>query len=249
MRTGRLRRRAITALGAVVLIACQSPPPPAVPAPAAAVSTALADWGQRYAALAASGGSVLRFDAAHSTVRIFVYRGGRAARLGHNHVLTAPRFGGFLYLPTAGAGGAQFDLEFRLDELQFDDPPIRAALGTAFAAELTADDRANTRAHMLGDDNMQAGLYPFVRIHGLGVTGEGPALAAELAVEMHGQRRTFRVPLTVEGLPVRALVAGSLVLRQSDFGVRPYSALGGLIAVEDAVRVDVNLVAEPAPVQ
>jgi polyisoprenoid-binding protein YceI len=248
MTTGRPRRRAIAALGAVVLIACQSPPP-AVPAPAAAETTALADWGQRYAALAATGGSLLRFDAAQSTVRIYVYRGGRAARLGHNHVLTAPRFGGYLYLPPAGAGGAQFDLEFRLDELQFDDPAIRAGLGTAFAAELTADDRANTRAHMLGDDNLQAGHFPFVRIHGLAVIGEGPALAAEVAVEMHGQRRTFLVPLTVEGLPLRAVVAGSLVLRQSDFGVQPYSALGGLIAVQDAVRVDVNLVAEPTPIQ
>jgi hypothetical protein len=49
------------------------------------------------------------------------------------------------------------------------------------------------------------------------------------------------VPLTVTGWPERLQVTGSLVLRQTDFGVQPLSVLGGLLAVEDAVVVEFTL--------
>ena len=49
------------------------------------------------------------------------------------------------------------------------------------------------------------------------------------------------VPLTVTGPPQYLQVQGSMVLRQTDFGVRPYSVLGGLLAVQDAVVVDFTL--------
>lgn len=231
-------------LAALVLAACAATPPaPMAPASATvAEQSAEAQWQARYAALAGDGGTVLRLDPQRSSVRIEVFRGGRAARLGHNHVLAAPEFTGFVFLPAAGTAGAQFDLEFRLDRLAIDDPQARARLGPAFAAELTAGDIANTRAHMLGEDNLQAQRYPFVRIHGAHITGEGSRLAADVDIEMHGQRRSISVPLEVEGLPRQVRASGAFVLRQSDFGVHPYSALGGLIAVEDAVIVDFTLV-------
>lgn len=209
---------------------------------AAADQSAQSEWSARYAALASGGGAVLRLDPQRSTVRILVFRGGRAARLGHNHVLTAPAFAGYLFLPSTGTEGAQFDLEFRLDSLDIDVPRERAALGAAFAAELTPGDIAGTRAHMLGEENLQAARFPFVRIHGAGITGEGSHFAAQVVVEMHGVQRTMPVPLTVTGLPGKVQAAGALVLRQSDFGIHPYSALGGLIAVQDAVIVDFTLV-------
>jgi hypothetical protein len=242
--TWRAVRAASCALcAAAALLACGSVPQSggaaAAPVPASAMDT----WSRQYAALAASGGTLLHLDPQRSSVRILVFRGGRAARLGHNHVATATAFGGFLYLPGNGAAGARFDLEFRLDALQLDAPDLRASLGAPFAAELTPGDIANTRSHMLGDDNLQADRYPFVRIRGLQVSGEGPDYAVDVECEMHGRKQTLRVPVRVEGLPERAAVSGSLVLRQSDFGVQPYSALGGLIAVQDAVIVQFTLVA------
>jgi polyisoprenoid-binding protein YceI len=49
------------------------------------------------------------------------------------------------------------------------------------------------------------------------------------------------VPLSVEGLPDRLSVTGSLVLRQTDFGVQPYSVLGGMLAVQDEVIIEFKL--------
>jgi len=197
-----------------------------------------------YAGQAAPGDRVWQLDAARSEVRIHAFRAGRAAALGHNHVLAAPAFTGYALTATSGLAASRFDLAFRLDALTLDDPQHRAALGGAFAAPLSTEAIAATRANMLGDNALQAQQFPWVRVRSLELAGEAPKVAARVAVELHGQTREQWVPLTVTGLPQTLRVQGALVLRQSDFGVRPFSVLGGLLAVQDALVVDFDLVAD-----
>lgn len=202
------------------------------------------DLGAQYSALAANGGRVLALQPDASQLRIYVFRAGRAAQLGHNHVLTAPTFQGYVYWPAGANAPARLDLVFRLDQLVFDEPAQRAQLGPAFAAVLSDAAIAATRDHMLGPDNMQADRYPEVRIHSQSIHGEAPWFSARVAVTLHGQTRELQVPLHVTGLPQRVQASGSLVLRQSDFGVQPYSVMGGLLAVQDDVVVAFSLVGE-----
>ena len=194
-----------------------------------------------YSELGQTGGKVFTLNPKTSEIRIYAFRTGRAAKLGHNHVLSAPQFTGLFYLPTTGASNSRFDLEFRLDQLEIDNPKYRSILGSAFASVLSPAAIEGTRDHMLGEDNMQAQQFPFVRIHSLQVSGESPKFAAKVLVEMHGQNREMWVPLSVEGLPDRLSVTGSLVLRQTDFGVQPYSVLGGMLAVQDEVIIEFKL--------
>ena len=227
--------------GAWLLLGCAATAPPAQPQAALeATQAASPAWQATYAELARGGGKVYRLEPENSTVRIYVFRGGRAAKVGHNHVLSAPKFAGFVYLPSAGFANTRFDLEFRLDELEFDNPETRASLGSAYASALSNDDIRGARDHMLGDENLQAKRFPFVRVHGVGVIGEAPKLAANVQVELHGQMRPMWLPLTVEGLSDRITISGSFVLRQSDFGVSPYSVLG-LLAVQDEVVIEFRL--------
>ena len=192
----------------------------------------------------AEPGRALRWRPDQSAVRIYVYRAGRAGRLGHNHVLTAPHFEGDFFFPEAGPNGARFGLRFRLDELVLDAPQARAAAGPAFASEVSPAAVAATRAHMLGPDNMQADAYPVVQIQSLAIRGEAPRFAVQLEVVMHGQTRVMWVPVMVTGLPTKVRAQGALVLRQTDFGIAPYSVMNGFLAVEDAVQVEFELVGE-----
>jgi polyisoprenoid-binding protein YceI len=229
-------------IAALVLLRC-TPLPATSPGGQmpAAQSARPADLTAEYAALAAAGGRTFTLDPGKSTVRIHVFRGGRAGRVGHNHVLAAPEFAGFFFLPTAGASNGRFDLEFRLDQLEIDNSASRSALGSAFSSVPSAADIDGTRRHMLGADNMQADQFPLVRVRSLRITGESPKFAANVQIEMHGQAREIWIPLDVQGLPDHLSVAGSFVLRQSDFGVKPYSVLGGLLAVEDEVVIEFKL--------
>jgi polyisoprenoid-binding protein YceI len=210
--------------------------------PASAGSTEQINLSTIYSDLKKSGGKVISLDPKASDVRILVFRGGRAGKAGHNHVLSAPQFTGYLHLPAGVADSdARFDLEFRLDQLEIDNASHRASLGSAFATAMLPDAIEGTRRNMLGERNMDAARFPFVRIRSLQISGEAPKFAANIEIEMHGQKRQMWVPLGVEDLPDQVTVAGAFVLRQTDFGIKPFTALGGLLAVVDEVVVEFKL--------
>jgi hypothetical protein len=205
----------------------------------------MADLAARYRTLGAAGGQVFGLDPARSAVRIYVFRGGKAAQYGHNHVLSAPAFDGFFHLAPGGALESQFDLAFRLDRLVVDLPEHRAATGGSFASVVSASATGSTRDNMLGEFGLQAAQYPWVRIRSVQITGEDPKFAARVSVELHGQTRDIWLPLQVSGLPDRVIVQGATVLRQTDFGIKPFSVLGGLLSVQDPLVVEFSLQGEP----
>lgn len=232
------------ALCAALIAGCASAPP--VPAALGIEPTLL----ERHAARL-SAGTAYRLDAARSDVRIHVFRGGRMARLGHNHVLAVPKLAGLAWLDDGvvdvDADRAGFALEFRLDELELDRTEQRAALAAAgggWTSVLAPEAVAATRANMLGA--LQAARHPWVRLRSTGMAGALPKLAAELEIELHGQRRVQRVPLDVrrDGGPDGATlrVRGALALRQSDFGLEPFAVGAGLLAVRDELVVEFELV-------
>ncbi len=240
------RRRLLLGVVCAVLAACSSVPQ----SPSAGASEVKAlqqptDLAAAYAALATSGGQVFRLNPQKSTVRMYAFRAGKAAKFGHNHVLDAPEFQGFFHLAPDGPAASRFDLLFRLDQLTFDDPLHRTALGPAFASTISAEDRASTRNNMLGDNNFQAARFPLLRIQSVQIVGDAPKFAAKIAVELHGQTREMWTALNVTGLPGKLQTEGALVLKQSDFGIKTFSVLGGILAVQDEVVVEFKLVGEP----
>ncbi len=240
---GMPRRQAMSALAvlfALLLTGCAAT---SVPGPSAG-ATSGADLRMEYLNLAADGDALLAFVPQKSRIRVFAFRGGRAARLGHNHVVSIDRGTGYLLLPAGHVANARFDLAFRLDEMHFDEAVDREALGGAFASRLAPDDIDRTRANFLGAQSAQAQAYPEVRIHSLRVVGEMPRIAAQLRIEMHGTSKQTWVALDVRGDDRHIEAKGALVVEQSDFGIKPYSVFGGLLAVEDPLVVEFALVGE-----
>jgi len=237
--------RLITILLVTCLIACSGVPAVRDVGPAEpVVAPSAEDLSVVYAALAQPGGRVFRLNPKTSSIQAFAFRAGRAARFGHNHVLSAPAFDGFFYLAPDGAAASRFDLAFRLDQLVFDLPEHRAKLGPAFASTISAEDTASTRNNMLGDNSFQAARFPWLRIQSLQIVGAAPKFAVKLALTLHGETREIWTPLTVIGLPEQLKVQGALVLKQSDFGIKPFSVFGGLLAVHDEVVVEFSLAAD-----
>ncbi|MFG6462347.1 YceI family protein [Roseateles sp. DXS20W] len=163
-----------------------------------------------------------------SALRVLVYRGGTAARLGHNHVLQAAD----LRVDWPAAGPV---LRFRLDALAVDPPALRARLGDAFASAVDDDARAGTRANLL--KALDAGAHPEVVVRTLQQVGEGGRRAVEAEITLHGVSRRQWFVAEVDGPRAR----GEVVVRQSDFGIQPFTVLGGLLAVQDALLVQFEL--------
>ncbi len=167
-------------------------------------------------------------DSHGDELRVFVYRGGAAARLGHNHVLRA----GDLRVTWAAAGP---ELRFRLDALAIDPPALRERQGEGFTSAVDDEARAGTRANLL--KALDAAAHPEVVVRTVQQVGEGGRRAVEAEITLHGVTRRQWFVAEVAGRRAQ----GELVVRQSEFGIQPFTVLGGLLAVQDALVVQFEL--------
>jgi polyisoprenoid-binding protein YceI len=69
------------------------------------------------------------------------------------------------------------------------------------------------------------------------------AIAGELS--LHGMTKAFTVPLQLEMHGDTLTATGRMVVKQTDFGIEPISAGGGLVKVEDEVTINLTIVARP----
>lgn len=180
---------------------------------------------------------VLQIDAHESLLTITVRRGGALARFGHDHVIASRTLQGTV-APVQGHASFQF----RLDEMSVDEQALRqkAGLDSTPSAEAIAGTRHNMLVRVL-----DAERYPLVQID---ARRSGNSSVLDATITLHGVTRTVQVPTqiitTADGQRLHA--SGTLVLKQSDFGIVPFAILGGAMAVQDPMELAFNIVATKA---
>jgi polyisoprenoid-binding protein YceI len=232
-----------------LLAACgQLPAPPAAPpspqpaatasAPAAAKPAAApsvsrpAPAAKPPAAGAAAPAPPLHIDAAQSLIAVTVRRGGLLARLGHDHLVAARAISG-----TVAPAQHRADFQFRLDQLTVDEAPLRTAAG--LEKQPSADAIEGTRTNML-TKVLDAGRYPLVTVHAeRGAAGQ----PLQATITLHGVSRTLAIPVEIRETAAGMTVSGAVNLKQSDFGIVPFSLMGGALAVQDQLELKFTLVA------
>jgi len=182
------------------------------------------------------GATAYAIDAARSVVTLRVYRAGRLAKLGHNHVITSVNETGYAWMSGAPTTSG-FEVRVAVAELVVDDPAARAAEGEEFPGTLPDSAREGTRRNMLRPEVLDGERYPeiVVRADSLGGTWERPAVTA--SVTLKDQTRRIDVPLTIARESDAMVARGTFSILQSDFGITPFSVGGGAIQVADAVEV------------
>lgn len=232
-----MRRRLVAfGAGAAALAACA--PPQRRPQAAAEPTPDLVAQ-REYDALAGRGEAVYAVDARHSLVVVEVRRGGTLSRYGHDHVVASRSVRGFV-APAAGRA----DLAVPLAELTVDEPELRTAAGLATSP--SADDVAATRRNMLGPV-LKVEQHGFALVRLRGVREGGGRAELRPSITLNGVVREERAQAELQAVGDEVRVAGSLVLRQSDYGIAPFSVLGGAIQVQDALTMRFRIVARRAP--
>jgi polyisoprenoid-binding protein YceI len=179
-------------------------------------------------------------DTAASRVYIKV---AKATRLGHEHGVEGRLASGKL---TWDAGG---ELTFDMTSFVADTPQARQYVG--LDAEFSASDARKVNANMRGAEVLDVANYPravfaIARVQPSGgqAAGEPGRYQVEGSFTLHGVRRSIQFPATLEradGAGNQRL-RGSFTIQQTDYGIQPYSALGGLIRVADALEIWGDLV-------
>jgi hypothetical protein len=212
----------------LLLYACALPVPETrLPAAPAGVPAEFPE--AYYRGLLVSGTPVFRIDPVDSLVVIEVRRSGSLARLGHDHVVASHDLAGYV-----APGVRRGDLYVALRSLKVDEAALRSEAG--FDTQPSQSDIAGTRANML-DKVLEADKFPFALVR---VNADSDRSDAKLAVTvtLHGVTRSFQAPAKIVTTEDTIEMTGRLAFDQTDFGITPYSLLGGAIAVQN--RIDLR---------
>jgi len=158
-----------------------------------------------------------------------VRRGGSLARFGHDHVVASHVTEGYISPEESRA-----DLYVPLNELVVDEQALRAEAG--LNTQPSESDIAGTRANML-DKVLESQKFPFAIISVSVLEKKQTGMKLNVAITLHGVTRTFEVPAQIETASNEMNVSGSIEFNQSDFGIVPFSVLGGAVRVEDLVNL------------
>lgn len=178
-----------------------------------------------------------------SEVDILVFRGGTLGRLGHNHVVTAKRLHGRVWIhPEFTRSG--FELAFAVDDFVVDDPEARRAAGSEFPPDVPESDKEGTRRNMLKPEVLDAQRYPEVKVNSVRVSGTRAAPQITAQITIKSATRQVQVPAQVALAAGRLNATGEFEILQSDFGIEPFTAALGALAVQDRLRIRFRIVAE-----
>ena len=214
--------------------ACQTSPPPQVPPQQSAPTPTVG--------AIPAGAREYQVVPADSLLQILVYRGGAMARLGHNHVIASHHLAGPVYV-TDDPFGTRFDISFPVNELTVDEPALREAAGPEFPPTVPENARTSTRGNLLSSALLDGAQYPTVRLRATDVRAAGESYDVGVEITLKGSTYALRVPVTVKRQDGAIVASGEFPLKQSQLGLKPFTAAMGALVVLDEMRVKFEVAA------
>lgn len=234
-RTAGLRAGLIAWL--CLLGACTSRPP----APSAQAVSAPPPLSAPYAAEARAGKSVFRLDPAQSKVWIIVDKAGALATFGHRHVIEVGHLEGFASV--ARGSGTRANVRFPVASLEVDRPAALERFG--IHEKLSDADRAGTREHMLGPRVLDAKHYPWVDLQIKVADTRTSSRPLKAILHLHGKKNSLNLTASLSHPAQTWTVKGRFSIRQSHYGITPYSVMLGALRVKDKIEIRYDLVFVP----
>jgi polyisoprenoid-binding protein YceI len=175
-------------------------------------------------------------DPAQTKVTVLVRRAGALARLGHNHAIVSGEERGVIWIgSTLQASG--FEIHVPVRSFDVDDPDARAAAGPEFPGAVPDDARSGTAANMLRAEVLDAEHYPEIVVRADGAAGTWQQAVVHATVRVKDMPREYDVPVALSVSDGIVEASGAFQIRQTDFGITPFSVAGGAVQVADPVDI------------
>lgn len=175
--------------------------------------------------------------AGESSFWVFVAKTGLFSALAHDHEIGVKSFTGKITVPESGASGGLLELDVNAQSL--------AVLDKKPSEEDKKKIYNSMHAEVLESAKYPKIIFKSVSVSDLKQTGgENYTFTLNGDLTLHGVTKRVAVPvsLTINAQQLRAV--GKYTLRQTDYGIKPYSAAGGTIKVKNDVVVNFNIVAK-----
>jgi polyisoprenoid-binding protein YceI len=151
---------------------------------------------------------------------------GRAAKMGHRLTIAMTTWQAVV----RWNGGEPVDAELTVEV-----DSLRVLKGEGGVTPLSAPEKALARSNAL--NTLDAERFPQIRFHADGIEKSGDGYLLTGALEIHGVAKDCVIDLGVEDLGKTWRLSCTAEVRQTDFGIKPYSMLLGSMKVVDAVTV------------
>ena len=190
---------------------------------------------------AAIGADTFVVDSAATHVSIHIGKTGLASfAAGHEHEAVANTVTGQVAADFDDLSRSSLDVSVQASSLKITD------------RDESPEDVQKVQQAMLGPQVLDVARFPTIRFRSKAVTGtrvlSGTYVAAVSGeLSLHGVTKPFTVPLQLESGEDALTATGKMVVKQTEFGIEPISAGGGLVKVEDDVTISFQIVARLRP--
>jgi polyisoprenoid-binding protein YceI len=192
---------------------------------------------------ASAGAEPYTVDGKRSELIVKVFRAGLAKGFAHDHLVVARAVDGTVSWDPKRPEATKVSISVPVKALSADEPALRSRYG--YEGALSEGDRQKVSQSMLGPEQLDAARFPTISFESTAVQKEGEALVVLGQLTLHGVTRAVRLPVRITPREGSVMGVGSLKLKTSDFGVKPYRAALGTIQNRDEVELLIRLVAVP----
>jgi len=172
--------------------------------------------------LAAAGPEPRAIDSAHSSLKVRVLKSGFFSAFAHNHEIEALIESG----EVTEAGNPSVELRVDARKMSVLDP------------EASAGTRGQIQKTMLGPQVLDTEHFPEIHFRSTEIEAKGTDhWVVHGALDLHGQSH----PVTVDVSLKNGVYRGTAALKQTEFGIKPVTVVGGTVKVKDEVRVEFEI--------
>jgi polyisoprenoid-binding protein YceI len=178
-----------------------------------------------------------RISAPDSNVWVFVGKAGFFSALGHDHEIGIKSFTGRIEVPQIGASSGALELE------------IDAKSFAVLDKEISEKDRSKIFEAM-HDEVIESNTFQKITFKSVSVSDLKPvedgsfSLVLNGDLTLHGVTKRIALPARVKITPEDLRAVGKYTLKQTDYGIKVYSAGAGTVKVKNEVVVNFEIVAK-----
>ena len=166
-------------------------------------------------------------DASSGRLRILTGVAGPAAKAGHRLIIEMHAWQATVQWRDGEPTSAE--LTVVVDSLE-------VLRGDGGLAPLSSQEKGTVRSNAL--KTLDANKYPQIQFDADDITKGSDGYRLTGTVEIHGRSRPLVVDLAVADADAVWTLSAQVPIKQSDFGIKPYSLLMGALKVADAVTID-----------
>jgi polyisoprenoid-binding protein YceI len=161
-------------------------------------------------------------DVAHSHMTVYVYKQGLFAFAADNHEIDAPIVAG-------SVDSATNSIQITVDatKMKVLDP------------KLSDSRRQQVQSNMTGPNVLDVEKYPKIEFRSTKIAIDGEHWNVTGDLTLHGQTHPIVIPAVSSDA---THFTGSVMVRQSDYGITPIRVLGGTVTVKDDVKVEFTVI-------